>query len=165
MNRLRLTILCALFALLGAPLLAEARITRIVITRVESPTFEGASFGEAGQDEKLVGRAFGEVDPADPRDVVIADISLAPRNSRGMVEYSTDIYILRPVVRSRGNHRLFFEINNRGRPCARGIRHRQRNYDDGNPQVSGGDSRQIPGEPPMPIPADGWESRSCTIRH
>ena len=50
---------------------------------------------------KLVGRAFGEVDPNDPRNAVIADIALAPRNARGMVEYSTDIYILRPVDRSR----------------------------------------------------------------
>jgi hypothetical protein len=114
MNRLRLTILCALVALLGTPILAEARITRITVTRVESPTFGGASFGDVGQYEKLVGRAFGEVDPADPRNAVIADISLAPRNSRGMVEYSTDLYILRPVDRSRRNHRLFFEINNRG---------------------------------------------------
>ena len=46
---------------------AEAEITRIVITRIESPTFEGVSFGEVGQYEKLVGRAFGEVDPNDPR--------------------------------------------------------------------------------------------------
>src|SRR5262249_24121717 len=94
--------------------LAEARITRIEITRVESPTFGGASFGDVGQYEKLVGRAFGEVDPADPHNAVIVDISLAPRNSRGVVEYSTDVYILRPVDRSKGNHRLFFAINNRG---------------------------------------------------
>ena len=94
--------------------LAEADITRIVIARVESPTFEGVSFGAVGQYEKLVGRAFGEVDPHDPRNAVIVDIALAPRNARGMVEYSTDIYILRPVDPDRGNHRLFFEVNNRG---------------------------------------------------
>jgi Alpha/beta hydrolase domain len=94
--------------------LAEADITRIVIARVESPTFEGVSFGAVGQYEKLVGRAFGEVDPHDPRNAVIVDIALAPRNARGMVEYSTDIYILRPVDPDQGNHRLFFEVNNRG---------------------------------------------------
>ena len=33
--------------------LAEAEITRIVITRVESPTFEGVSFGQVGPYEKL----------------------------------------------------------------------------------------------------------------
>jgi hypothetical protein len=67
-----------------------------------------------GQYEKLVGRVFGYVDPADPRNSVITDLALAPQNSSGRVEYSADIYILRPIDRSKGNHRLFFEINNRG---------------------------------------------------
>jgi hypothetical protein len=108
----------AIVYLFGAALLlagvAEARITRIVITRTESPTFGGASFGSAGAYEKLVGRAYGEADPSDRRNAVITDIALAPRNARGMVEYSTDIYILRPVDQSKGNHRVFFDINNRG---------------------------------------------------
>ena len=93
---------------------AEADITRIVITRVESPTFQGMSFADVGPYEKLVGRAYGEVAPNDPHNAGIVDISLAPRNIRGMVEYSTDIYILRPVDASRGNHRMFFEITNSG---------------------------------------------------
>ena len=108
------TLFVTLVVALGAPILAEARITRIEITRVESPTFEGVSFGDVGRYEKLVGRAFGEVDPADPRNAVIVDVGLAPRNARGMVEYSADVYILRPVDRANGNHRVFFEINNRG---------------------------------------------------
>jgi hypothetical protein len=45
---------------------------------------------------------------------VITDIAFAPRNARGMVEYSTDVYLLKPVDLWRGNHRVFFEINNRG---------------------------------------------------
>lgn len=104
----------ALAMLLLAPMCAEARITRIEITRVESPTFEGKSFGAVGPYEKLVGRAYGEVDPADPRNAVIVDLGLAPRNAKGFVEYSTDIYILRPMDRAKGNHRLLFDINNRG---------------------------------------------------
>src|SRR5262245_54266197 len=98
---------------MGPARFAEAHITRIEITRVES-AFEGVSFGAVGPYEKLVGRAFGEVNPSDRRNAEITDISLAPRNATGMVEYSTDIYILRPVDSSKGNHRLFFEINNRG---------------------------------------------------
>jgi Alpha/beta hydrolase domain len=74
----------------------------------------GESFGDVGPYEKLVGRAYGEIDPNDPRSVVITDIALAPRNARGMVEYSTDIYIFKPVDLTRGNHRSFFELNNRG---------------------------------------------------
>ena len=104
--------LACLYVGLDAP--AEAEITRIVITRTQSPTFDGLSFGEVGQYEKLAGRAFGEVDPTDPRNAVIADIQLAPRNARGMVEYSMDIFILKPVALANGNHRLLYYMNNRG---------------------------------------------------
>ena len=98
-----------------APSPSDARVTRIEIERVESPTFEGRAFGDAGPYEKLVGRVHAEVDPEAPESVVIADIEMAPRNARGMVEYSADLIILRPVDPSRGNGRLFYETNNRGR--------------------------------------------------
>ena len=96
------------------PAVAEARIVRILITSVQSPTFEGTSFGGVGQYEKLRGRAFGEVDPSDPRNAIIADIELAPRNARGMVEYSMDVLILKPVDLSRGNRQVLYHMNNRG---------------------------------------------------
>ncbi len=99
-------------AILGLPTSTEARITRIVL--VESPTFGGASFGDVGQFEKLVGVAEGEVDPSHPLNAVIQDIELAPRNARGMVEYSTDIYIIKPVDMTRGNRMLFYNVVNRG---------------------------------------------------
>jgi len=79
----------ALLALtVGWTPLAEADITRIVIGRVESPTFEGASFGVVGQYEKLVGRGFGEVDPHDPRNAVIVEhrVGAAQRQRNGRVE-------------------------------------------------------------------------------
>src|SRR5262249_44768566 len=58
--------------------------------------------------------AYGEVDPKDKRNAVIVDINNAPKNARGMVEYNTDIIILKPVDMSKGNHRLWYEVNNRG---------------------------------------------------
>jgi hypothetical protein len=97
-----------------APSAANARITRIEIKRVEQPTFEGRAFGTVGAYEKLYGRAYGEVDPKDPRNAVIVDIAHAPKNARGMVEYDTDFMILKPVDLAKGNHRLWFEVNNRG---------------------------------------------------
>jgi Alpha/beta hydrolase domain len=107
--------LVALVALVAlAPPPAEARITRLEITRVESPTFGGTAFDSAGPYERLVGKAYGEVDPAHPLNAIIQDIALAPRNARGMVEYSTDIHILKPVDLARGNGVLFFNIVNRG---------------------------------------------------
>ncbi|HEX2541647.1 MAG TPA: alpha/beta hydrolase domain-containing protein [Caldimonas sp.] len=105
---------CAACAL-AAPL-AEARITQVVIdpARSQAVTFGGLSFGSVGQYQKLRGTAFGELDPNDPHNQVITDIELAPRNAAGMVEYSMDILILKPVDPSKGNRRLFLDFNNRG---------------------------------------------------
>ena len=98
------------------PTTAGSGIRSIVIdpARSQSPTFGGLSFGSVGQYEKLRGTAFGELDPSDPRNAVITDIGLAPVNVRGMVEYSMDIFILKPIELSTGNHRLLFDFNNRG---------------------------------------------------
>jgi len=79
----------------AAPL-AEARITRIEITKVE-PAFGGQSFEPVGAYERLLGRAHGEVNPGDLKNAIIQDITLAPRNARGMVEYSMDVLILKPI--------------------------------------------------------------------
>src|SRR5262244_4115951 len=92
---------------------AEARITRIEIQRAE-PAFDGRIFGATGAYERLIGKAYGEVDPQSPANAIIQDINLAPRNAKGMVEYATDIDILRPADRSKGNGILFFNIHNRG---------------------------------------------------
>ena len=61
--------------------------------RSQAPTFGGLSFGAVGQYEKLRGTAYGEIDPADPRNAVVTDLQLAPVNDRGMVEYAMDIFI------------------------------------------------------------------------
>jgi hypothetical protein len=103
----------ALLSLTSVPV-ANARITRMVVTRVESPTFGGASFGAAGQFEKLIGIAYGEVDPSHPLNAIIQDIGLAPRNVRGMVEYDTDFYVIKPVRMEQGNRMLFYNVVNRG---------------------------------------------------
>jgi hypothetical protein len=105
---------CAAFTLSAS--LAEARITSVVWdpARSQSPTFGGLSFGTVGQYEKLRGAARGELDPNDPRNKVITDIELAPRNAAGMVEYSMDVFILKPIKLNQGNQRLFLDFNNRG---------------------------------------------------
>src|SRR5438067_11253105 len=98
---------------------AQARITRIQITSTESPTFKApdgtpATFGRVGAYQKLRGTAYGELDPADPHNAVITDIELAQRNAAGKVEYSMDIYILKPIDLAKGNGKVFMEVNNRG---------------------------------------------------
>jgi Alpha/beta hydrolase domain len=92
----------------------DARITRIQVTSTESPTFAGRSFGTVGAYEKIIGKAFGAVDPADAKNAIIVDLALAPRNANGLVEYSMDFFILKPIDLTKGNHKLFYEVNNRG---------------------------------------------------
>jgi Alpha/beta hydrolase domain len=98
---------------------ADARITHIEVTKRE-PAFGGQSFGDTGAYERLTGRVTGELDPADPANSEIQDINLAPRNARGMVEYVTNIDLLKPADMARGNRILFFEVNNRGNKLAPG---------------------------------------------
>ena len=91
----------------------NARITQITITS-QTPAFAGASFGTVGKYDNIVGIASGEVDPKDSLNAVITDVALAPRNSRGMVEYSMDFSIFVPQDPSKGNHTLLYDVVNRG---------------------------------------------------
>jgi hypothetical protein len=109
-SRVLLFVLC----FVGKAPQLQARIVRIEITSVQSPTFDGKVFGKVGAYEKLRGKAYGELDPTAPQNAAITDIQLAPRNARGKVEYVMDIYILKPINLANGNHKLFLEVNNRG---------------------------------------------------
>ena len=103
-----------LLSLVGVTAAAEAGMTSIVINIKTSPAFGGQSFGSVGQYEQLDGTASGEIDPKDPLNAVIQDIELASRNSRGMVEYSMDFSILKPINTSRSNHTILYDVVNRG---------------------------------------------------
>jgi len=108
-------LLAACLVLLGFAATAPARITRIVIERRESPAYRGQSFGEAGPYEWLRGRAFGELDPKAPLNAIITDLEFAPRNARGMVEYSATFTLAKPVDLSKGSGVLLYDVANRGR--------------------------------------------------
>jgi hypothetical protein len=96
------------------PSVAQARLTKFVVTVKESPTFGGFSWPGVGQYEKLAGKAFGELDPDNPRNAVIVDIENAPRNASGNVEYAFDFYILKPIHLENGAHKVMYEPPNRG---------------------------------------------------
>ena len=120
---MRIKIALAAALLLVAASAVDARITKLTIVAKESPTFGGHTFPGVGQYEKLVGKAYGELDPNDPKNAVIVDIKLAPRNARGKVEYAFDFYILKPIDLSKGNHKAMYEPPNRGRHCRGRLRH------------------------------------------
>ncbi len=89
-------------------------LTRLQIDRTE-PFAEGACFGEAGAYVRLMGKAYGELDPHHALNTCIADLEKAPRNAHGRVEYEMDVYILQPADTTRGSRTLLYEVNNRGR--------------------------------------------------
>jgi hypothetical protein len=62
----------------------------------------------------VVGVAHGELDPAAPANRAIVNLDRAPRNERGRVEYNVDFYVLRPADPNRGNHKILYEVTNRG---------------------------------------------------
>jgi hypothetical protein len=93
---------------------AEAEVKKIVIDKKVSPAFEGQSFGTAGQYETLAGRAFGELDPTDPHNVLITDIRLAPRNANGKVEYVASFFVVKPIDLSKSSHLMWHDVPNRG---------------------------------------------------
>jgi hypothetical protein len=92
---------------------SEARVVRFVVEQQRSFA-GGVAWGTSGPYERLDGTAYMEVDPQDPLNAVIVNLDKAPRNARGMVEYSAPFFILKPVDMARGNHKIWYAINNRG---------------------------------------------------
>ncbi len=95
------------------PSLAPAKVTQFVIESRELIN-AGASYGKAGQYERLRGYAIGELNPRGRRNADIVNLDKAPRNAGGKVEYRTDVEIHKPVVLRRGNGTLLYDVVNRG---------------------------------------------------
>ena len=89
-------------------------ITNIEI-RSRAPLADGAEFGASGAYERIDGTASGTLDPSHPGNRGIALLDKAPRDAAGLVEYRSDFVLLRPADPVRGNGRLLYEVNNRGR--------------------------------------------------
>lgn len=100
-----------LLALLTAGL--SAKVVGIDVSE-RSAVLDGKSFGSVGAYERVVGKARFAVDPEDPANAIIHDLEFAPRNTQGLVEFSADIYVLRPVDPRKGSGTVLFEVSNRG---------------------------------------------------
>ncbi len=78
------------------------------------PFAGGHEFDGTGAYEKLTGRAHFDVDPNAAAQAGITDLDKASVNAAGLVEFATDVIILKPVDMARGNDRIFFDYGNRG---------------------------------------------------
>lgn len=111
--------LIAAIALVLPALAAEARVTRIVIDQVVSPAFcKGdacPAYGEAGRYEQIAGRAYGEIDAADPLNALIQDIDLV-KDRDGRARYVATFVITKPIDDAKASGMLWHEVPNRGRP-------------------------------------------------
>ena len=93
---------------------SAAKVVKFEVLKVESPAFEGRSFGAVGTYDRILARATIAVIPDESQNKIIVDLDRAPRDAKGQVEATTDVEILRPTVAANGNRTLFYEVLNRG---------------------------------------------------
>ena len=75
---------------------------------------DGYKFDEVGSYEILKGWAYIKVDPKLAHNAKVVDIEYASTNKEGTISFSTEIFILCPADKNRGNGKLFFDYGNRG---------------------------------------------------
>ncbi len=92
-------------------------VTKMEI-KTSRPFANGESFEGVGSYEQLDGTIHFAVDPDNAANETIADLELAPCDAKGLVTFSSDFRLLRPVDRQRGNRRILLDIPNRGKPLA-----------------------------------------------
>ena len=109
-----LGIVLATFVLALLPGTIRAEVTRVEISSRED-VLGGKAFGTVGAYEMLYGTVYFAVDPNNEHNQIIADLDIAPKNSQGKVEFSSDLFILKPKDPSKGNGVAFFDKVNRGR--------------------------------------------------
>ena len=88
---------------------AQARVVSVkVISRVQIPS----SSPDVPAYEKIEARVSFAVNPKNEHNRPVVDLDKADRNAQGEVEFSADLFLMRPV--SGGNGALLLEIPNRG---------------------------------------------------
>ncbi|MDR3447945.1 MULTISPECIES: alpha/beta hydrolase domain-containing protein [unclassified Dyella] len=76
------------------------------------PYQNGKVFPGVGAYEVIHGRAWFTLDPQDKANVRIADLKLAPKNGNGLVEFSSDFVLIRPI--HPVDSTLIYDVANRG---------------------------------------------------
>ena len=106
--------LATLVVMALTPLSLRAEVVRFDVT--DRQLFaDGHEFGSAGAYERIIGRVHYAIDPALPQNRAIVDLRHAPRNAAGMVEFSSDLFILAPQDLRRASGAALYGVNNRGR--------------------------------------------------
>lgn len=86
---------------------ATAGVDRFEVKSV-TDAFGSQSFGPAGPYESIAAVVRGKLDPNDPANAPIVDLDKAPRTD-SLVDYQTDVGILRPRDPSMARRVLFYD--------------------------------------------------------
>lgn len=93
---------------------SQAEVAHFEVVKIQSPAFEGRTFGSVGTYDRIDAKVTLRLKPDDAHNAGIVDIDAAPRDAEGFVEAVTPVQILRPTQADAGNRRLFYEVLNRG---------------------------------------------------
>ncbi|MGF1598651.1 MAG: alpha/beta hydrolase domain-containing protein [Acidimicrobiales bacterium] len=93
--------------------------------------------GVSGAFERIDGVAHYAVDPEAPGDAAIVDLALAPRGDDGLVHFTGDVTVVRPLDGGRGT--AVVEMPNRGRRTAMGLFNRAPAVIEPTPEIDPGD--------------------------
>ena len=93
-------------ALFAVAVSSHARVTRIVVdatTSIQNNTFQ-----------QLTGRAFGEIDPANPHNALITDINPRHAIPTGKITYVASFVLRKPKDMSTASGVMWHDVPNRG---------------------------------------------------
>ena len=88
-------------------------VTRFEVT-LRRPLDDGRAFGAVGPYEELKGRLHMAVDPLHASNRAITDLTLAPKNRDGRVEFAAAVSLLVPVDRAKAAGGVLVDVVNRG---------------------------------------------------
>ena len=80
----------------------------------------GKAFGPAGPYERIAATVHFRLDPKLEQNRGIVDLSLAPKDADGYVNFSADLLVFKPTDPAKGNGTAIIDVVNRGRPLAIG---------------------------------------------
>jgi hypothetical protein len=100
--------------MLMLPAAAYARVTEIVVDDSQPLTIGTPPVAVPGY-HQISGRAFGQLDPADPRNALIQDINLG-KDADGKVRYVASFVLTVPDDLSRASGMMWHDVPNRGTP-------------------------------------------------
>jgi hypothetical protein len=133
--RAQIVCILSIAAFLLSSIKADAHVTRVeIISRTDIQ--DGHAFGLAGPYEKIIGRVYFAVSPSNAHNLLIVDLDKARRNAQGEVEFSADLFLLKPKDMNKGNGTVLFEVSNRG---GKGILHIVNGYSAADPNSEYGD--------------------------